>query len=57
MHIIVYAFYIDVNIRQFLLVHEFIFIVLFVNLYKRNLYPRKIKNSKKKKKKKKKCYL
>ena len=50
--IIVYAFYIDVNIRRFLLVHEFIFIVLFVNLYKRNLYRRKIKNRKKKKKKK-----
>ena len=46
--IIVYAFYIDVNIRRFLLVHEFIFIVLFVNLYKRNLYRRKIKNRKKK---------
>ena len=45
--IIVYAFYIDVNIRRFLLVHEFIFIVLFVNLYKRNLYRRKIKNRKK----------
>ena len=39
----------DVNIRRFLLVHEFIFIVLFVNLYKRNLYRRKIKNRKKEK--------
>ena len=29
------AFYIDVNIRRFLLVHEFIFTVLFVNLYKK----------------------
>ena len=32
------------------LVHEFIFIVLFVNLYQRNLYRRKIKNRKKKQK-------
>ena len=47
--IIVYAFYTDVNIRRFLLVHEFIFIVLLVNLNKRNLYRRKIKNRKKKK--------
>ena len=47
---IVNAFYIDVNIRQFLLVHEFIFIVLFVNLYKRNLYRRNFKNRKRKKK-------
>ena len=34
-------------------VHEFIFIVLFVNLCKGNLYRRKIKNRKKKKEKKK----
>ena len=46
--IIVYAFYIDVNIHRFLLVQEFIFIALFVNLYNRNLYRRKIKNRKKK---------
>ena len=34
------------------LVHEFIFIVLFVNLYIRNLYRCKIKNRKKNKKQK-----